>query len=50
MSLERILTDYGEPLQYLVYFGLLAGLGAMEAGAPRRDGPVERTRRLAERS
>lgn len=24
MSLERILTDYGEPLQYLVYFGLLA--------------------------
>jgi len=26
MSLERILTDYGEPLQYLIYFGFLAGL------------------------
>ena len=45
MSLERILTDYGEPLQYVIYFGLLAGLGAMEALAPRRDGPAERTRR-----
>jgi len=45
MSLERILTDYGEPLQYLVYFGLLAGLGSVEALAPRRDGSAERTRR-----
>jgi sterol desaturase/sphingolipid hydroxylase (fatty acid hydroxylase superfamily) len=45
MSLERILTDYGEPLQYLVYFGLLAGLGVVEALAPRRDGSAERTRR-----
>jgi sterol desaturase/sphingolipid hydroxylase (fatty acid hydroxylase superfamily) len=45
MSLERILTDYGEPLQYLVYFGLLAGLGAVEAFAPRRDGPAGRGRR-----
>ena len=45
MSLEQILADYGEPLQYLVYFGLLAGLGAVEALAPRRVGPAERTRR-----
>jgi sterol desaturase/sphingolipid hydroxylase (fatty acid hydroxylase superfamily) len=45
MSLERILTDWGEPLQYVMYFGLLAGLGAMEALAPRRDGPAERRRR-----
>ncbi len=45
MSFERILTDYGEPLQYVTYFGLLAGLGAMEAVAPRWNGPAERTRR-----
>jgi sterol desaturase/sphingolipid hydroxylase (fatty acid hydroxylase superfamily) len=45
MSLERILTDHGETLQYLVYFGLLAGLGVVEALAPRRDGPAGRTRR-----
>ena len=46
MSLERILTDYGEPLQYVVYFGLLAALGADGGprapsrwpGGPRRGG------------
>jgi hypothetical protein len=42
MSLERILTDYGEPLQYLVYFGLLAGLGAVEA-RPDAAGGGQRT-------
>lgn len=45
MLLERILMDFGEPLQYAVYFGLLAALGAMEAFAPRRDGPAGRGRR-----
>jgi sterol desaturase/sphingolipid hydroxylase (fatty acid hydroxylase superfamily) len=45
MSLERVLTEYGEPLQYVIYFGLLAGLGTMEALAPRRAGSAERTRR-----
>jgi sterol desaturase/sphingolipid hydroxylase (fatty acid hydroxylase superfamily) len=45
MSLERILADYGESLQYVIYFGLLAGLGVMEALAPRQDGPAERGRR-----
>src|SRR5262245_33803046 len=45
MSVERILAEYGEPLQYVVYFSLLAGLGVMEALVPRRDGPAERTRR-----
>ena len=45
MSLERILTDYGEALQYIVYFGLLAGLGVMEAVAPRGDGAAARARR-----
>jgi sterol desaturase/sphingolipid hydroxylase (fatty acid hydroxylase superfamily) len=45
MSLESIVTEYGEPLQYLVYFGLLAGLGVMEALAPRRDGSPVRARR-----
>jgi sterol desaturase/sphingolipid hydroxylase (fatty acid hydroxylase superfamily) len=45
MSLEQILTDYGEPLQYVLYFGLLAGLGAMEAVAPRLEGPAGRGRR-----
>jgi sterol desaturase/sphingolipid hydroxylase (fatty acid hydroxylase superfamily) len=45
MSVERILSDWGEPLQYLVYFGLLAGLGVVEALAPRQDGPPARRRR-----
>ena len=45
MSFERILADYGEPLQYLVYFGLLAGLGVVESLAPGRDGAAERARR-----
>jgi sterol desaturase/sphingolipid hydroxylase (fatty acid hydroxylase superfamily) len=45
MSLERILMDYGDPLQYALYFGLLAALGAVEAFAPRRDGPAGRGRR-----
>jgi sterol desaturase/sphingolipid hydroxylase (fatty acid hydroxylase superfamily) len=45
MTLEGIVTDYGEPLQYLIYFGLLAGLGVMETLAPRRDGPAARARR-----
>ena len=45
MSLERILTDYGEPLQYVVYFGLLIALGAVEAWAPRRAGAAARRQR-----
>jgi sterol desaturase/sphingolipid hydroxylase (fatty acid hydroxylase superfamily) len=45
MPLERILTNHGELLQYLVYFGLLAGLGMVEALAPRRDGLAQRGRR-----
>jgi sterol desaturase/sphingolipid hydroxylase (fatty acid hydroxylase superfamily) len=45
MSLERILTDYGEALQYIVYFGLLAGLGVMETLAPRGGGAAARARR-----
>jgi sterol desaturase/sphingolipid hydroxylase (fatty acid hydroxylase superfamily) len=45
MPLERILTDHGEVLQYLVYFGLLAGLGMVEALAPRHDDPAQRGRR-----
>ena len=45
MSLERILTDYGEPLQYVVYFGLLAALGMIETLTPGREGPAARTRR-----
>jgi sterol desaturase/sphingolipid hydroxylase (fatty acid hydroxylase superfamily) len=45
MTFERILTDYGEPLQYLVYFGLLAGLGLVEAFAPRDDRQPDRPRR-----
>jgi sterol desaturase/sphingolipid hydroxylase (fatty acid hydroxylase superfamily) len=45
MSLERILADYGEPLQYAVYFGLLGGLGALEAVLPRREGPAGRAQR-----
>ena len=45
MSLERILTDYGEPLQYLIYFGLLGALGLVETVAPRGDAPAERARR-----
>src|SRR4029453_14617130 len=36
---------YGEPLQYVVYFGLLAALGVMETLTPRRDGPAARARR-----
>jgi sterol desaturase/sphingolipid hydroxylase (fatty acid hydroxylase superfamily) len=45
MTLERILIEYGEPLQYLVYFGLLAGLALVEVLAPRGEGPAERARR-----
>jgi sterol desaturase/sphingolipid hydroxylase (fatty acid hydroxylase superfamily) len=45
MSFERILTDWGEPLQYLVYFGLLAGLGLVEAISPGRAGDAGRARR-----
>jgi sterol desaturase/sphingolipid hydroxylase (fatty acid hydroxylase superfamily) len=45
MTLERILTDHGEPLQYLIYFGLLAAFGLAEAVAPRDDGRADRPRR-----
>jgi sterol desaturase/sphingolipid hydroxylase (fatty acid hydroxylase superfamily) len=45
MSLERILAEHGETLQYVVYFGLLAGLGVIETLAPGRDSPAARTRR-----
>jgi sterol desaturase/sphingolipid hydroxylase (fatty acid hydroxylase superfamily) len=45
MALERILTEYGEPLQYLIYFGLLACLGLVEAVAPRAASPAARARR-----
>ena len=44
MTLERILTDHGEPLQYLLYFGLLSGLAMMEAFVPRDDRPAGRGR------
>ncbi len=37
MSPEGILAEHGETLQYVVYFGLLAGLGAIETLAPRRE-------------
>jgi sterol desaturase/sphingolipid hydroxylase (fatty acid hydroxylase superfamily) len=45
MTLEGILADYGEPLQYIIYFALLAGLGTLEALAPRRRDPAARARR-----
>ena len=45
MTLERILTDHGEPLQYLLYFGLLSALGMMETFAPRDERPAGRGRR-----
>ena len=45
MSLERILTEYGDMLQYLVYFGLLAGLGLLEVLTPRGEERPERGRR-----
>ena len=38
MPLERILMEYGEALQYAVYFGLLGALGLVETLTPGRAG------------
>jgi sterol desaturase/sphingolipid hydroxylase (fatty acid hydroxylase superfamily) len=45
MSIEAFLWAYGEILQYGVFFGLLAALGALEIAAPRRGSPATRRRR-----
>jgi sterol desaturase/sphingolipid hydroxylase (fatty acid hydroxylase superfamily) len=45
MMVELLFREYGETLQYVVYFGLLAALAGLEALAPRRTREAERTRR-----
>ena len=45
MPLERILMEYGEALQYAVYFGLLGALGLVETLTPGRAGAPARARR-----
>jgi sterol desaturase/sphingolipid hydroxylase (fatty acid hydroxylase superfamily) len=45
MTLAELLDAHGEAAQYVLYFGLLALLGGLEARAPGRTGPAERRRR-----
>ena len=49
MSFERILTDYGEPLQYVIYFGLLIPslMSATTSVAEDHPGVVARPPRIA---
>lgn len=45
MGIERFVAEYGEILQYAVYFGFLAALGVLETLAPGRTASPERRRR-----
>ncbi|HSE94453.1 MAG TPA: sterol desaturase family protein [Methylomirabilota bacterium] len=45
MALEAFVQEYGETLQYVLFFGLLALFGLLEAVAPGWRHPVERGRR-----
>jgi sterol desaturase/sphingolipid hydroxylase (fatty acid hydroxylase superfamily) len=45
MGISQLLREHGETLQYGVFFGLLAVLGILEAGWPRRADAPERRRR-----